>query len=153
MNFNNKPQDIEALPSEYPEFYHNLRTKLADERIITDPVRTFAYGVDASLYRITPKMVVKVNNEVEAAFILQEAQAKHIAVTFRAAGTSLCGQALTDSVLVIINEGWQHYEIADEGKKITLEPGVLGSLANLYLRPFYSLFYTIEYIYKDLEPL
>lgn len=136
MNFNNKPQDIEALPSEYQEFYHNLRTKLADERIITDPVRTFAYGVDASLYRITPKMVVKVNNEVEAAFILQEAQAKHIAVTFRAAGTSLCGQALTDSVLVIINEGWQHYEIADEGKKITLEPGVLGSLANLYLRPY-----------------
>ena len=136
MNFNNKPQDIEALPSEYQEFYHNLRTKLADERIITDPVRTFAYGVDASLYRITPKMVVKVNNEIEAAFILQEAQAKHIAVTFRAAGTSLCGQALTDSVLVIINEGWQHYEIADEGKKITLEPGVLGSLANLYLRPY-----------------
>ena len=59
MNFNNKPQDIEALPSEYQEFYHNLRTKLADERIITDPVRTFAYGVDASLYRITPKMVVR----------------------------------------------------------------------------------------------
>lgn len=43
-------------------------------------------------------MVVKVNNEVEAAFILQEAQAKHIAVTFRAAGTSLCGQALINSV-------------------------------------------------------
>jgi hypothetical protein len=29
-------------------------------RQFTDPVRTFAYGTDASFYRLNPKMVVKV---------------------------------------------------------------------------------------------
>jgi D-lactate dehydrogenase len=33
---------------------------IGSERIFTDPVRTFAYGTDASFYRLNPKMVIKV---------------------------------------------------------------------------------------------
>jgi D-lactate dehydrogenase len=33
---------------------------VGQERIFTDPVRTFAYGTDASFYRLNPKMVIKV---------------------------------------------------------------------------------------------
>jgi hypothetical protein len=33
---------------------------VGQERIFADPVRTFAYGTDASFYRLNPKMVIKV---------------------------------------------------------------------------------------------
>lgn len=32
-------------------------------RQYTDPVRTFAYGTDASFYRLNPRMVIKVRGE------------------------------------------------------------------------------------------
>ena len=35
------------------------------ENVFTDPVRTFAYGTDASFYRLIPKMVLKVETERE----------------------------------------------------------------------------------------
>ncbi len=136
MKFHHLPEDLAALPEEYQEFFHSIVKFIPDERIITDPVRTFAYGVDASLYRITPKIVVQARNVKEVSGLLKEAQERSIAVTFRAAGTSLSGQALTDSVLVVIGEGWQDYEITDNGKVVKLQPGIVGSLANLYLHPY-----------------
>jgi D-lactate dehydrogenase len=36
---------------------------IGEERIFTDPVRTFAYGTDASFYRLNPKMVIKVGTK------------------------------------------------------------------------------------------
>ncbi len=136
MKLKNLPEDIAALPAVYQDFFHSIAKYIPDERIITDPVRTFAYGVDASLYRITPKIVVKARNVQEVSSLLRDANARNIAVTFRAAGTSLSGQALTDSVLVVIGEGWQDYKISDNGEKIYLQPGIVGSLANLYLHPY-----------------
>ena len=136
MKFKNLTEDIAALPQVYQEYFHCIARYIPDERIITDPVRTFAYGVDASLYRISPKIVVKARNVKEVSSLLQDANSRNIAVTFRAAGTSLSGQALTDSVLVVIGEGWQDYKISDNGEKIYLQPGIVGSLANLYLHPY-----------------
>ena len=136
MNLDVDPKDIEALPEPYQHFYEAIRSRIAPNRIIADPVRTFAYGTDASLYRIVPKLVVRARNAEEVSLLVQAAAKEHIAVTFRAAGTSLCGQALTDSVLIVCTEGWQGYRIEDEGKKITLQPGVIGASANLYLKPY-----------------
>ena len=34
-------------------------------RLVSDAVRTFAYGTDASFYRLNPKLVVKVDDESE----------------------------------------------------------------------------------------
>ena len=75
----------------------------ADDRIIdglVDPVRTFAYGTDASFYRLEPKLVLKVESEKEVENLLPEAKKLGTPVTFRAGGTSLSGQAVTDSVLM-----------------------------------------------------
>ena len=49
----------------YDAFERELGTILPKSRQFTDPVHTFAYGTDASFYRLNPKMVVKVNNEEE----------------------------------------------------------------------------------------
>ena len=46
------------------------------ENVFTDPVRTFAYGTDASFYRLIPKMVLKVETEREIQSLLKLAR-KH----------------------------------------------------------------------------
>lgn len=44
----------------YARFTQEISSFIPNERQFTDPVRTFAYGTDASFYRLNPKMVVKV---------------------------------------------------------------------------------------------
>jgi D-lactate dehydrogenase len=56
-------------------------------------------------------------------------------VTFRAAGTSLSGQSLSDSVLVVLAGGWRTWRIEDGGRRIVLGPGVIGAEANAFLAP------------------
>jgi len=124
------------LPEKYHNFIENLRKIIPAARLITDPLRTLAFGTDASFYRLIPKIVIKAETETEVAQILKIADRHHVAVTFRAAGTSLCGQAITDSVLVIAGSNWKNYQILDEGHRIRLQPGIIGGLANGYLSPF-----------------
>lgn len=124
------------LPKNYQEFHTNLQTVIPEQRLITDPLRTLAYGTDASFYRLIPKMVIKADTEEEVVLILKTADRYDIPVTFRAAGTSLCGQAISDSVLVIAGSSWKNFEILDDGHRIRLQPGIIGGLANIYLMPY-----------------
>ena len=63
------------------------------ERRFDDPLSTLAFGTDASFYRLIPKLVVRVEAELEVVDLLKLASANKVPVTFRAAGTSLSGQA------------------------------------------------------------
>ncbi|PIZ22514.1 MAG: hypothetical protein COY49_08095, partial [Comamonadaceae bacterium CG_4_10_14_0_8_um_filter_57_29] len=72
---------------------------LPAKQVITDSLRRLAYGTDASFYRLTPEVVAVVESEAELQALLQATRAHQCPVTFRAAGTSLSGQAVTDSVL------------------------------------------------------
>jgi D-lactate dehydrogenase len=104
-------------------------------RLITDPLRTLAYGTDAGFYRLIPGIVVKVESEEEVAWVLAGASDAGLTVTFRAGGTSLSGQAVSDSVLVLLGKGWRGYAISPDGSTIRLQPGVVGAHANAYLAP------------------
>ncbi|MCE8044746.1 FAD-binding oxidoreductase [Halomonas daqingensis] len=106
------------------------------ERLIDDPLRTLAYGTDASFYRLIPKLVVRPADEDELMAVLAGCRRRGLPVTFRAAGTSLSGQAVTDSVLIQLREGWRGHEILDNGRAIRLQPGVIGARANQLLAPF-----------------
>lgn len=106
------------------------------ERLIRDPLRTLAYGTDASFYRLIPQIVIKADSEAEVIAILAECRAAEAPVTFRAAGTSLSGQAVTDSVLLVLGDGWNGVKIEDDGKTIRLQPGVIGAEANRRLAAF-----------------
>lgn len=44
----------------YAAFMQEISNFIPEQRQFTDPVRTFAYGTDASFYRLNPKLVVKV---------------------------------------------------------------------------------------------
>ncbi len=124
------------LPDRYQRFLADISARVPKGRIFTDPLRTLAYGTDASFYRLIPKIVVRAADEAEVALILSAADRFDIPVTFRAAGTSLSGQAVSDSVLVVAGEGWNRCHILDEGLRIRLQPGVIGGYANRILAPY-----------------
>ena len=98
----------------YTNFKADVAKLIPEERLYTDPVKTFAYGTDASFYRLLPQIVVKVHNEQEVKEILPMAAKHATPVTFRAAGTSLSGQAVTDSILLKLShtgKNFRNYEI------------------------------------------
>src|SRR5688572_7653229 len=94
-----------------PAAYAALRARAAEfippARLVTDPLRLLAWGTDASFYRLVPQVAVVVENEAEVARLLSLCAELGTPVTFRAAGTSLSGQAVSDSVLVLLGEGWR----------------------------------------------
>ncbi|PIE57030.1 MAG: 4Fe-4S ferredoxin [Desulfobulbus propionicus] len=124
------------LPREYQAFLDSISPEIAQDNLITDPLRTIIFGTDASFYRLIPKIVINVENETEVQLILRTANRLKLAVTFRAAGTSLSGQAISDSILVRLGNGWEKWRVFDNAKKIQLEPGIIGSRANAILAEF-----------------
>jgi len=124
------------LPEKYQAFYRRIKLSIPPERLIIDPLRTIAFGTDASFYHLIPKIVINVQNEQEVQRILREAGKLQLPVTFRAAGTSLSGQAITDSILIRMGEGWNGYRVFDNAGKIQLQPGVIGGHANRILAEF-----------------
>ncbi|MBK7541100.1 MAG: FAD-binding oxidoreductase [Candidatus Competibacteraceae bacterium] len=123
-------------PTAYDSLHRDLQAFIPASRLITDPLRTLAYGTDGSLYRLIPKLVVKVENEDEMRRILALAHQHATPVTFRAAGTSLSGQAVTDSVLLQLGDGWRGWNIGPDAATIRLQPGLIGGHANRYLAPY-----------------
>lgn len=109
---------------------------LPAERIITDPALCLALGTDASFYRLLPKMVLRLKNTEEVIKVVQLCSQHSIHCTFRAAGTSLSGQAISDSVLITLTDDWRGHKITARGDIITLQPGVIGADANKYLVPY-----------------
>ncbi|AOW08643.1 FAD-binding and (Fe-S)-binding domain-containing protein [Flavobacterium gilvum] len=123
------------LAPSYQKLKDILSVTIDSKRILTNPLQTLAYGTDASFYRLIPKIVILAHNEAEVIEIIKQAKKLDIALTFRAAGTSLSGQAITDSVLVVATHGWKNFELLEENKKIKLEPGIVGARANTFLAP------------------
>ena len=121
------------ISGKYLKFYNELTAVIPKTRLLHDSLSTLAFGTDASFYRLIPKLVVKVHSEAELRHVVETAQKQDVALTFRAAGTSLSGQAITDSVLVIATHGWQQHKILDEGRKIRLQTGIRGQQANNWL--------------------
>ena len=122
-------------PASDIELHTALRQRLPAQRVITDPLRRLAYGTDASFYRLVPRVVVVVESEAEVIAVLEACRALAIPLTFRAAGTSLSGQAISASVLVLLGEGLRHIELRDGGASIRLGPAVIGAHANRALAP------------------
>ncbi|HJU71897.1 MAG TPA: FAD-binding and (Fe-S)-binding domain-containing protein [Paucimonas sp.] len=108
---------------------------LPKRQVITDNLRRLAYGTDASFYRMIPEVVAVVESEEEVTAVLQAARAHGRPVTFRAAGTSLSGQAVTDSVLALIGEGFATCEIGANAATVRVGPGMIGGEVNYRLAP------------------
>lgn len=124
------------MNNKYQSFLKEICSFIPEERIYTDEVRRLAWGTDAGFYRLIPEIVIRSDTENEISRILTLAKSSHLPVTFRAAGTSLSGQAISNSILIVAGKHWENYEILDNGKKIRLQPGIIGQRVNELLKPF-----------------
>ncbi|MFJ5190182.1 FAD-binding and (Fe-S)-binding domain-containing protein [Pseudomonas fulva] len=117
-------------------FLRDAERLIPAERRFDDPTSTLAFGTDASFYRLIPKLVVRVESEDEVVGLIKLAHRERVPITFRAAGTSLSGQAISDSVLIVLGDNWNGREVRGQGEQIRLQPGVIGAQANAWLAPF-----------------
>lgn len=117
-------------------FLHSVRSFVPKSRIYSDELRTLAWGTDASEYRLTPKLVIRAKDEKEVSRILSEAFRCNIPITFRSAGTSLSGQAISDSVLLVAGKNWEKSVYNPQDCSVTLQPGIIGREVNRRLAPY-----------------
>ncbi len=109
---------------------------LPPSRVHTRLIDRLAYANDASYFRLVPQAVVQPNSIGEIQALFQFTQRHKIPMTFRAAGTSLSGQAVTDGILVDISKHWGRYSIEDDAKLIRFQPGIVGGFLNNALKPY-----------------
>lgn len=124
----------------YKAFLKDISAFVGKERIYTDELRTLAWGTDAGFYRMIPKIVIRSKNEKEVARLLKLAHTYSLPVTFRAAGTSLSGQAISDSILIVAGKNWEKYKISPDASSITMQPGIIGERVNQILKPLGRIF-------------
>ncbi len=111
----------------------NLKKQIPSNRIRNDLISRHAYARDAGFYRLLPELVVKAETVKDVSALFKYATEKQRKIGFRAGGTSLSGQALSDDILVEIKGGWRSMAVLDGGRAIILEPGVIAAHANLQL--------------------
>lgn len=120
----------------YTSFLHDIARFIPGDRIYTDELRRLAWGTDAGFYRLIPQIVIRSNSEEEVSMLLKATDKYQLPVTFRAAGTSLSGQAISDSILIVAGKHWEQYEVLEEGKAVRLQPGIIGQRVNEILKPY-----------------
>ena len=122
------------LDKTYQEFQNRILKKIDKKNIFTDKIHTLVYGTDASFYRLIPKIVVLANNANEVQFLIKEAYALNLAMTFRGGGTSLSGQALSDSILIMTSRDFTKFSLSKDKSYIALEPALTGEQVNNILK-------------------
>src|SRR5512141_2799035 len=119
-----KEETVEIQP--ISEFIH-------PSRVLTSYLHRIAYANDGSYFRLVPQAVVQPNSIGEIQSLFKFTQQNNIPMTFRAAGTSLSGQAVTDGILVDISKHWGNYSVEEGGKLIRFQPGIVGGFINKVL--------------------
>ncbi|MFD3695409.1 FAD-binding and (Fe-S)-binding domain-containing protein [Streptomyces sp. NPDC058646] len=97
---------------------------------VSDLVR---YASDASPYRFVPQVVVVAEDIDDVSAVLSYARARQRDVVFRAAGTSLNGQAQGEDILVDVRRHWAGTELLDGGRLARIRPGTTVVRANAAL--------------------
>ena len=118
------------LEGKYQDFYDQIIKKVSSGNIFTDKLHTLAYGTDASFYRLIPKIVIKTDNANEVQDIIELSNEMELSITFRAAGTSLSGQAISDSILIVTSRKFTDFKISEDKSFISLQPALTGAQVN-----------------------
>jgi len=122
--------------NKYSQLHQLLKSVSYKSPIYTNPLYLLAKGTDAGIYRQIPKMVIIVNQASEMQIVLNYCHELELPLTFKAGGTSLSGQTISNSVLVELGPEFSKYTIHENGKFASFEPGVKGGIANLVLAKY-----------------
>lgn len=107
---------------------------LSAPHVLEDEFSRVTHGAGASPYSLIPRAVLLVETEEEIVRIMTAARDHGVPITFRAAGTSLSGQGVTESVLVKLgHNGWRQFEARDAGQSVRVGPARVGAHVNARL--------------------
>ena len=127
---------LASAPTSSDSIKSSLASQIDSDRILIRPIDLVAYASDASFYRLIPKAVVQTKSLDEIKALFEFSQRAGIPMTFRAAGSSLSGQSISDGLLVEVARHWRDLKVEDGGRKIRVQPGVIGARANQLLAPY-----------------
>jgi len=113
-----------------------LESVLPAERIKSRLIDVVSYASDAGFYYLRPKAVVQPVSEAEIKSLFGFSQQHKIPLTFRTAGTSLSGQAISDGILVDLSQYWNGMKIEKAGEQVRVQPGIIGATVNAYLKKY-----------------
>ncbi|HQD22198.1 MAG TPA: FAD-dependent oxidoreductase [Arachnia sp.] len=102
----------------------------------TRAITRLAMSHDASHFLLTPTEVARPANVHEVAALIADAAARRRPLTFRAGGTSLTGQAVTDGTLVDVRRHFRHIEVLDDGRRVRAGAGATLADVNARLAPY-----------------
>lgn len=116
---------LEALQNLFPK-----------ERVKTRLIDRYAFASDASHFYLVPQAVVQPVNVEEIQRLFRFSHQHKLHMTFRAGGTSLSGQGVTDGLLVDLSNHWRRVTPENGGETVRVEPAVIGAHVNLHLKKF-----------------
>jgi D-lactate dehydrogenase len=102
----------------------------------TREIDRHSYAHDASHYLLIPQAVATPTSAVEVSALLAQHFQSRVPLTFRSGGTSLSGQSLSDSLLMDSRASFKKIDIKEDGKIITVEPGISVREINNRLKPY-----------------
>jgi D-lactate dehydrogenase len=124
---------LEGTPRELMEALSQMLGQANVLHRVSDLVR---FASDASPYRYIPQAVVMPRTAEEVASILAHCRSTGRHAVFRAAGTSLNGQAQTDGILIEVRRHWSGCKVEKDGEILRTKPGTILGHANAHLARF-----------------
>jgi len=118
------------------ELNKKLLEILPQERVKTRLIDRYAYASDASHFYLVPKAIVQPVSIEEVQRIFEFSHKEKIHLTFRAGGTSLSGQGVTDGILVDLSNYWRKILPENNGATVRVEPGAIGANVNHALKKY-----------------
>ena len=100
-----------------------LRSTLGAKQVKDRPLDLARLAHDASHYLLEPSLAVVARDGGDVADAVRLAARHGVPVTFRSGGTSLCGQAQTDGLLIDTRQGFRGVEVLDGGRRVRCQPG------------------------------
>jgi D-lactate dehydrogenase len=80
--------------------------------------------------------VIQPDSIADVQTIFAFAHTHKVPLTFRAGGTSLSGQSISDGILVDISKHWKKIQPLDNGELVSVQPAAIGAHVNAKLQPF-----------------
>ena len=113
-----------------------LQQILPSHKIKATLVDRYAFAGDAGFYYLLPQAIVQPDNLDEIKQLFSFATQHNIPLTFRAAGTSLSGQSITDGILVDLSRHWKKVTPLEDGNFVQVQPAAIGAHVNHTLKVY-----------------
>ena len=126
-----------------------LLSEIIDGDVLNSDLSRSLYSSGASLYRIRPEAIVQPRSSKDLVATVNFACEHKIAITARGGGTSRTGNELGKGLVIDFSKYLnQVVEFNLEEKWVQVQPGIVLSELNTYLKP-YNLFFPIDPSTKD----